>query len=318
MMLFESIDAIDLGAVSQPVHAAVGTFDGVHVAHRALLGRIAGEAHATGGLALVFTFQNHPRSVVSPDQCPPLLTPWPVKRRLLEELPLDILVGIRFDRTVASIPAADFVRDVLVGRCRALTIHSGVNFRFGHMGYGGPGLLQEMAGDLGYSYEQLEPIRSGGHRISSTRIRECLVQGDVASAAKMLGRPHRIEAPVVGGDALGRTIGFPTANLRTDSATFLPGDGVYAVAVRIDGGDPRIPGMMNIGWRPTVGGRDHRAEVHLIDWDGDLTGATLVVEFIERLRGERKFEDIDGLKAQLEKDRDAARKGWLERPAQAN
>ncbi len=308
MMLFESIDAIDLHRIAEPVHIAVGTFDGVHLAHRALLGRIAGEAHATGGLALVFTFQNHPRSVITPGEAPPLLTPWPFKRRLLRELPLDILVGVRFDHELMSISAPDFVRDVLVGRCRARTIHSGVNFRFGHMGYGGPGLLQDMAEDLNYRYEQLEPIKSGGHRISSTRIRQTLMQGNVAEAAEMLGRSHSVSAAVVSGDALGRTIGFPTANLGIEDDTFLPADGVYAVRVRIDENDASHPGMMNIGWRPTVGGRDHRAEVHLIDWNGDLSNTRLTVDFIQRLRGEQRFDGLEALKAQLEKDREAAKK----------
>lgn len=305
MLLFESIDDIAIPG-GRPVHVAVGTFDGVHLAHRALLGRIGGEAHATGGMALAFTFQNHPRSVVAPDNCPPLLTPWPLKRRLLETLPLDAVVALRFDARTAAIPARDFVRDVLVGRCRARTIHSGANFRFGHGAYGGPDLLAEMSEECGYRYERIEPIAHAGRRISSTRIREHLAAGEVAEAAELLGRPHEIAAPVVAGDALGRTIGFPTANLSVARDTLQPKDGVYAVAAFVDGETTARPGMMNIGWRPTVGGRDHRSEVHLIGFDGNLTGSTLTVQFVARLRDEMKFGGIDELKAQLARDRENA------------
>lgn len=305
MVLFEDIDSIDIPA-GRSVHVAVGTFDGVHLAHRALLGRAGGEAHATGGLGLAFTFRNHPRSVVAPDRCPPLLTPWPLKRRLLEAMPLDVVVALNFEAKTAAIPARDFVREVLVGKCRARTIHSGVNFRFGQGGYGGPGLLMEMAEECGYRYEQLEPIRHAGGIISSTRIRELLAEGDVARAADLLARPHEISAPVVAGDALGRTIGFPTANLAVPADALLPKDGVYAVAVRIGDEAATRPGMMNIGWRPTVGGRDHRSEVHLIGFDGDLAGATLAVQFVARLRDEKKFAGVEELKTQLARDREAA------------
>ncbi len=306
MLLIERLDDLDLPDFDRPVHVAVGTFDGVHAAHAALLGRVAGEAHATGGQALVFTFQNHPRSIVSPGQCPPLISPWPLKKRLLARLPLDIVVGLRFDEQFANIPAHSFISDILVGRCRARTIHSGRNFHFGKGAYGGPGLLEEMAEDHGYRYEQLEPIKSGGHRISSTRIRECLVAGRVEDAATMLARPHQITAPVVSGDALGRTIGFPTANLAPDGETLLPADGVYAVMVFIGEETIARPGMMNIGWRPTVEGRDHRVEVHLIGFEAELVGKELTVQFIARLRAEQKFDGPAALAEQLERDRQVA------------
>lgn len=288
------------------VHVAVGTFDGVHRAHQMLLGRVAGEAHARGGLAMVLTFRNHPRSVVNPGGAPALLTPWPQKKQLLGELPLDVVVGLAFDEEFARIEAPDFVRDVLVRRLRATTIHSGENFRFGRGALGSPAMLRALSLDYGYAYHALESLLETARPISSTRIREALGRGDVGDAAELLGRPHRIQAAVVAGDQLGRTMGFPTANLDVPRDTLLPADGVYAVHAGIDA-TPTLPAMMNIGWRPTVGGRDHRKEVHIIATDtGPLEGRTLSVDFIARLRDEQRFASLDALKQQLAHDREAA------------
>jgi riboflavin kinase/FMN adenylyltransferase len=288
------------------VHVAVGTFDGVHLGHQALLGGLADEAHRARGLAVAFTFQNHPRSVVAPASCPPLLTPWPRKRDLLAALPLDYAVALRFDERTAAIEAADFVRDVLVGRCRATHIHSGRNFHFGRGGRGNPDLLARLGPALGYAYERLEPLALGGERISSTRIRGCLAAGAVAVARALLGRPHDVTGRVVAGDAIGRTIGFPTANLAVAPGQLLPADGVYAV--RVSGaGLGGVPGMLNLGHRPTVGGREHRCEVHLIGFEGELVGSELTVAFHDRLRDEQRFAGLEELTRQLARDREAAR-----------
>lgn len=284
----------------------MGVFDGVHRAHQVLLGRAVGESHATGGIAVALTFRNHPRSVLSPAAAPKLLTPWPAKRRLLERLRLDAVVALEFDAALSRMEAADFVREVLVGRCGAATVHSGWNFRFGRGGAGGPDLLAALAPELGYRYERLEPITAAGARISSTRIRDALLAGDPAAAADLLGRPHQIEGPVVSGDRLGRTIGFPTANIVPREDALLPADGVYAVHAQVDSESESRPGMMNIGFRPTVDGKEHRCEVHLLDFDGDLEGKALAVQFAARLRGEVKFDGLASLQEQLGRDREAA------------
>lgn len=308
MLLFEELDAIPARPADGPVHVAVGTFDGVHLGHRTLIRTLAREARPRGGKVMVFTFQNHPRSVVAPHSAPPLLSPWAMKKRLLSTLPVDLLVGIAFTPDFAATPAEAFVREVLLERLHATRIVSGRNFRFGSGGAGGPDLLHTLSGELGYEYERIEPMEVDGERISSTRIRGALEHGHVEQAATMLGRPHQLTAAVVSGDGLGRRIGFPTANLRIPDDVLLPANGVYAVAAFVGDGTESIPGMMNIGWRPTVGGTEHRTEVHLIDWEGDLTGTDVTVAFLCRTRDEKRFSGPDELARQLARDRDQCRK----------
>lgn len=305
-LIFERLEEIDIPDAPRPVHLAVGTFDGVHQAHAALLGRTIGEARATGALSLVFTFRNHPRSIITPEQAPKILTPWPLKKRLLESLGLDVIVGLEFSREFASIEARDFVTEVLVKRCRARVIHSGWNFRFGRGGYGGPGLLEELSGELHYRYERMEPIKLVGRRISSSRVREEIAAGDVSEAAELLARPHQVSGRVVTGEGIGRTIGFPTANLVIDAEVLLPADGVYAVIAFVGNEPEGRAAMMNIGWRPTVDGRSHRTEVHLIGYSGELNGKVVTVQFMERMRGEERFASVEALGEQLARDRDRA------------
>lgn len=308
MQLIERLEDIDFADGETPVHMAVGTFDGVHRGHQELLGRLAGKADNSGGLTAALTFKNHPRTIVSPQGAPPLLSPWPLKRRLLQRLPIDKLIALTFDRKLMAMPAETFVEDVLVGLCRAKVIHSGRNFHFGFHATGGPELLARKATVFGYTYETLEPIEIDGERVSSTRIREELAAGRVELAGKLLGRPHQVCSPVYSGEALGRQIGFPTANLAPDGEGLLPAGGVYAGFAFVDEEREARAAMMNLGWRPTVNGRDFRFEVQLIDWSGDLTNRSLTVQFRQRLRDETKFSSVEELKAQLERDREQARR----------
>jgi riboflavin kinase/FMN adenylyltransferase len=305
-IFFEDLESLTLPDDGVPSHVAVGTFDGLHRGHQELIGHVAAEALEHGGRSLVFTFRNHPRSVVDPGHCPPLLTPWPLKKRLLQRLPVNGVIAVEFTPALAMIEAEDFIREVLVDRCRACSIHSGSNFRFGHNKRGNAELLRQLAGELDYEYRSMTFVEVENDVISSTRVRRLLHEGHVGEAARLLGRPHQVAGTVVSGDRLGRTIGFPTANLAPEREGFLPADGVYAVAVAIGEEAHCLPGMMNIGWRPTVGGRQHRAEVHLLDWSGELGGCTLTVLFVERLRDEQKFAGLEELKAQLARDRVSA------------
>ena len=302
-LVIESLE--DLPPPRGPVALTVGTFDGVHPGHQALLARTIGLAREQGALAAAMTFRNHPRSVVSPANCPLLLTEWEEKKRLILKTGIELLVGLWFDEELRRWPAEDFVRETVVRRIGARTVVSGPNFHFGLGGLGNPALLARMAKEEGFRFICQEPVLVNGMAVSSTRIRETLAAGDVALAAKLLGRHYRLTGRVVPGDGLGRTIGFPTANMQPDAPMLIPKNGVYAVRVRLSSG-AEYPGMMNIGVRPTVDGREHRREVHLLGFDGELEGNTLEVFFIGRLRDEVRFSGLPALREQLARDREAA------------
>jgi riboflavin kinase/FMN adenylyltransferase len=288
-----------------PVVLTIGTFDGVHRAHRELFREAVERARQLGGISAALTFRNHPRAVVAPDNCPPLLTTWEVKRDLILAQGVDVLVGLEFDAALAGTPAEAFVRETIAGRFAAAVVMSGPAFHFGHRGAGNPALLERLSRELGYAYIRREPVMHDGEKVSSTRVRAALAAGNVALAGELMLRPHRNHGVVVTGDQLGRRIGFPTANLRMERAELVPANGVYAVRAWLDHG-VTWPAMMNIGWRPTVNGRDLRHEVHLIGFDGELTGKRLAVDYVDRLRDEKKFAGVEELTAQLTRDREAA------------
>ncbi|MCC5877123.1 MAG: riboflavin biosynthesis protein RibF [Candidatus Sumerlaeia bacterium] len=288
-----------------PIILTIGTFDGMHRGHQALLREAGRRAREINGLTAVLTFQNHPRAVLEPESAPLLLTNWERKKQLIQSHNPDIVTGLRFDRELARVEAADFVRDVIHGRFHAQVVISGPGFHFGHNRLGGPNLLEQLGREIGFEYFCHEYIRYKGEPVSSTRIRRALAEGDVEMAEAMMTRPHRFQGTVVTGDKIGRTIGFPTANLVTDPEIMLPANGVYVVKVFLPGGD-EWGGMMNIGWRPTVDGKSHRVEAHLLGFEGDLVDKKLEIEMVTRLRDERRFSGIDDLREQLEKDRNAA------------
>jgi riboflavin kinase/FMN adenylyltransferase len=303
-VLFESLEAI-IPPDTRPVVLTIGTFDGVHRGHLGLVELARSRAAALGGVVVALTFQNHPREVVAPALAPQLLTAWPRKQALLRQAGVEWLVGLRFDESLALMNAGDFIREAIVGRLRARCVISGANFAFGRGARGNPAMLAAEALRQNFEYLCAPSVELDGVPVSSSRIREALRLGDVAAAARMIGRPHRIDGVVVTGDRLGRTIGFPTANLVVDPRLQLPADGVYAVQVELEDGRA-YAGMMNFGTRPTVGGREFRSEVHLLDFDEVLVGQRLQVDLLARLRSEQKFESLDHLQAQLAKDRIAA------------
>lgn len=301
---FENLAAVP--PLRHPVVLTIGTFDGVHQAHQALMGEAVSRAQASGGTSAVLTFRNHPREVVAPHRAGPLLTPWARKRELILAMGIDALVGLTFDAQLARMSAEDFVSRIIVDGLGAKVLISGPDFRFGHRGAGGPEELAAMAKVRGFEFVRREPILIDGVRASSTAVREALTQGDVLLASHLLGRPHDADGVVVTGDRIGRTIGFPTANLEISPDTAIPADGAYAVRVIRCKDGTSHGGMMNLGFRPTVNGREHRREVHLLDFSGNLEGERLRVQWIERLRDEKKFAGLEELKAQLARDREAA------------
>lgn len=290
--------------------AAIGNFDGVHLGHRAVIGetaRIAGDLHAP---LAVLTFEPHPRAFFQPDAAPFRLTTSAGRAARLEELGVDLLYELPFDDAFAHVTAEDFVDDVLHAALGLRHVVVGYDFNFGHRRRGTPDMLIERAGHLGFGATKVAAVHeSDGAVYSSSRIRQCLAEGDPRGAASLLGSPWEIAAVVEQGDRRGRTIGFPTANLRL-GPLLCPRLGVYAVRAALAEGDAAgtwMTGVANLGVRPTVNDRGVLLEVHLFDRVVDLYDRRLRVRLVDFIRPERKFGGLDELKAQIAADAARAR-----------
>lgn len=297
----QSLDAADRGAV-----VAVGNFDGVHCGHRTVIGEAGRIAKAFGARWGVLTFEPHPRAVFQPDGPPFRITPFRGKAAEIAGLDVDFLIAQRFDMAFAGQSAAAFVADYLVGALGVRHVVAGYDFKFGHKRLGTCETLLAEGGRHGFDFTAVAAASDdGGGLYSSSRVRELLAAGDMPAAAEVLGRPFTIAGRVRGGDRRGRTIGFPTANIRL-GGYIRPAFGVYAVRAATDDGR-RIDGVANVGSRPTVGGTEPRLEAHLFDFDGDLYGRRLTVALIEMIRPEKKFDGLEALKAQIARDVSAAK-----------
>ena len=285
--------------------AAIGMFDGVHLGHRFLIGRMADEAHARGLRAVAVTFSRHPLAVIAPEREPGLLTGPEEKCRLLREAGADDVVMLDFTPALRQLTAEQFMRQ-LHDSAGIERLVIGYDHRFGS---DSPKMEDYPAiGHLtGIEVTVAPPRDEGSSQISSSMIRRELAEGNVEKAAEALGREYTVDGMVEGGKRLGRTIGFPTANLRPEVARMLPAEGVYATRALLPSGES-YPAMVNIGRRPTVdvAGAPLSVEAHLLGFEGDLYGSHLTLEFLQRLRGERKFDSVEALRAQLEADRDQA------------
>lgn len=280
----------------------IGTFDGVHKGHQAIMRYLMSRAEARHGASTVVSFHPHPREVVQ-NQSVPLLTTIDERAEILSGIGIDRFIIIPFTHEFSQLSARSFVEDVLVGQVGLQEVVIGYDHVFGRNREGNAALLEEMGGECGFAVDVIPAQVVDSHVVSSSEIRHALEHGDIASATEMLGRFYRLAATVVHGDARGREIGYPTANLQlSDSRKIVPADGVYAVLVS-GPSFSRRPGMMNIGVRPTVDGRYRVLEVHVIDFDGDLYGQQLNVEFVARIRDERRFASIEELAKQLSRDR---------------
>ncbi len=285
---------------------AVGNFDGVHLGHRAVVGGAGAIARAGTPPAPwgVLTFEPHPRLFFKPDQPPFRLTPLRIKARHVEALGVDFMLVLHFDHALASLDADTFVTEVIVGALDARHVVAGHDFVFGRGRRGDGNLLLRMGGEAGFKVTRVPPVTGpDGAAYSSTRVRERLAAGDPRGAEALLGRPFEIEGRVEHGDARGREIGFPTANLPLGEYQ-RPALGVYAVRAGIDLGRDTLwrDGVANLGRRPTFDGHDTLLEAHLFDTREDLYGRHLRVRLIEYLRPERRFDGIDALKAQIAED----------------
>jgi riboflavin kinase / FMN adenylyltransferase len=269
---------------SGPRSVAIGTFDGVHLGHREVI----------RGSDTVLTFEPHPLAVLHPGATPKLVTPFPVKRDLIAGLGVEELVVIPFDRDFAARSAEEFVSDVLIDRLGAHKVSVGENFRFGHGARGTADLLRSHDA---FETRVVPLVEVSGETVSSSHIRGLVAAGDVRHAADFLGGPFLFEGEVVIGDRRGRQLGMPTANIVPDDALLCPGHGVYAAWAH------GYPAAVNVGVRPTFEtGRGLLVEAHLIGFDGDLYGETLRIAFVERMRGEKRFESVDALVEQMHRD----------------
>ena len=280
------------------VALALGNFDGVHLGHRALF-KEAAEHGRPGAL----TFEPHPGKVLQPELAPRLITPLPRKLQLLEAAGLDVVVVLPFTLPFARTPARDF-EAMLLDQARIRAVVVGRDYTSGAQRAGTVSSLTEAAMSRGAVVAVVEPVTVNGVVASSSRIREYILEGRVGAARALLGRPFDLDGVVVKGDGRGRSIGFPTANVDTHGE-LLPASGVYAVRVRT--GDRWLGGAANIGTKPTFGGSAVTVEVHLLDWSGDLYGQEVRVEFLERLRAERRFASVSELTAQIRRDVEEAR-----------
>jgi riboflavin kinase / FMN adenylyltransferase len=290
----------------------IGVFDGVHVGHQRIVARAA-EAAAELGLPLVVvTFDPHPAEVVRPGSHPPLLTTLRRRAELMDELGADAVCVLEFTPEFSRLSPHEFVRAVLVDRLHTRQVVVGENFRFGHRAAGDVALLTELGEKYDFGAEGVSLVTGDGVTISSSTIRDQLAAGDVAGAARGLGRPHRVEGVVVRGSQRGRALGFPTANLETAEHTAIPADGVYAgwlASLGADGRETRRwPAAISVGTNPTFDGRQRVVEAYALDTDDlDLYGVHVAVEFKARLRGMERFDSADQLAAQMRLDVDQAR-----------
>jgi riboflavin kinase/FMN adenylyltransferase len=284
----------------------VGSFDGVHLGHQAVLREIARRAAAKGRASVLVTFEPHPLEVVNPQAAPPLLTTDEERREMLAQLPLDYVLFLRFDRRLASFTPEEFVDRVLLERCRMRELVIGHDHGFGRGRSGDVETLRRLGRERGFEVDVVEVVDSGDQHVSSSRIRRAVAGGDLATAARMLGRPYQVSGQVMPGERRGRLLGVPTINLSTlPPQKLLPPDGVYAVRVEWRGG--RLDGMMNQGPKPTFADGRRTLEAHLFDFEGDLYGEWVRIEWVERLRDVERFSSAEALKQQLDHDRIRAR-----------
>ncbi len=310
--------------VQPPRVAAIGNFDGAHLGHQAIFARVRERARATGLPAAVITFDPHPLQVLAPERAPKMILTGAQKIEILEQAGFDTLVLIPFDRSIAAVPAEEFVRAFLVQVLSLRELYVGVDFRFGRGRAGDLALLQRVGGPAGLTVESVPTGSHAGERISASRLREALAAGDVAGAAAMMGRPYEAVGTVVRGAGRGKKQGSPTANLEVENG-IVPANGVYITDLQVcsagqpgqDGGLPPAEGaahegLTNVGVRPTFESAGFAVETWLPGWSGDLYGRLVRLRFHERIRSEQAFPSPDALRARIALDLEALR-AWQAR-----
>lgn len=300
---------------------AIGKWDGVHLAHQAILTALVAEARRTGGQSVVMGFHPLPMAVIRPEAAPPPIQTLSERAEVMARIGLDVHLAIPFAPEFAALTPEEFVREVLVGQLHARQVMVGFNFTFGRGGKGTVELLRQLCEPYQIPVRIFDPVRVDGENVSSTEVRFHVAEGRMEEAARLLGRPFSIRGRVIHGDKRGRLMGYPTANLALDQGRLLPANGVYAARVTLLGqpeeaelpravvprSGPSYGAMLNLGSRPTFQGSELRCEANLFDFAGDLYGQEIQVEFMHHLRPERPFPSLEELKAQLGRDEQNAR-----------
>lgn len=281
------------------IAVVLGTFDGVHLGHRQIISRAVELAKAIEGTSVVFTFSNHPLSVVAPDRSPLQIATQEDKAELMKDIGVDVLMTIPFTSEFAKLSPEDFLT-LLHSNLNPRYVVVGPNYSFGYKSSGTPEMLNNSGQKYGFEVEVLEAFHLDGNIVSSTAIRNLLAEGHVACAAKLLGRLFKIEGPVIQGEQRGRELGYPTANLAIAIGQVIPADGVYAVRVFID--SQWYNGIANVGTNPTFNGSERRIEVYVFSFQGNLYNNIIKVGFVRRIRAEKTFAGPDELVAQIKRD----------------
>lgn len=301
---------------------AVGKWDGVHLAHQSILTALVAEARRVGGQSVAVGFHPLPMAVLRPELAPPMLQTLEERAEVMAQLGVDVHLAIPFDEAFAALAPEEFVRKVLVEELRATQVMVGFNFTFGKGGKGTAALLRQLCEPYGIPVRVFDPVRIDGENVSSTEVRFAVAEGRMEAAARLLGRPFAIRGVVIHGDKRGRELGYPTANTAVDPNRLLPGNGVYAARVTLLGAPstkglsdtvtprtgPSFGAMVNLGRRPTFLGNELRCEAHLFDFEGDLYGQEIQIDFLRMLRPERPFPSVAALMEQLARDEAEARR----------
>ena len=301
MQVFESLDFEEKFA--NPI-LTIGNYDGLHLGHRKIIERVEIKARENKGTSMLMTFHPHPLTILKPDRFIGLITPLPVKRRLIEEAGIDVMFIIPFTDEFHLFSPERFVENILVQKLGIKGLIVGYDFKFGKGGKGNVKYLAAKSTQYGFFFDIQEAITLDNEKVGSNRIRRMIQEGDVKKAGLHLGRPYMIEGTVMAGDGRGRTIGFPTINLQTEFP-LIPGRGVYVSSVEIGG--KRLPAVTNIGFNPTFDGQSLTIETYIMDFSQDLYNQKVALYFLDRIRDEVKFSSVDELKDRIRKDVEIAR-----------
>ena len=296
MEILESLEI--LKKFSNPV-LTIGNYDGVHVGHKVNIDKVKQRAAAIQGAAMLMTFDPHPLTVVKPEAVIGMISPSGLKKRLIEESGIEVLIIVPFTEEFRRIEPEDYVKDILVDKLGIQGLIVGYDFRFGSQGKGDVALLERLAEKWGFFFEVVEPITLGGEKIGSNRIRHMISEGETERAIGFLGRPYRLEGRVVRGFGRGKELGFPTINIETDFE-LIPATGVYVTEIEAEAG--RFHSVTNIGYNPTFDGKQLTIETYILDFSGDLYGREVTLSFYKRIRDEMKFATIEALVERIRAD----------------